>query len=76
MKGKLIFGEVRETEKDLIEKFGITKFPTLMILSDAENYKGVLYENNDFKKDQIMKFLREYAYASPKRKTKSDGEVR
>ncbi len=47
-----------------------------MILSDAENYKGVLYENNDFKKDQIMKFLREYAYASPKRKTKSDGEVR
>lgn len=34
-----------------------------MVLTEPKEYKGVIYEKNDFKKDQIMKFLREYAYA-------------
>ncbi|KAL4466992.1 hypothetical protein ABPG74_010589 [Tetrahymena malaccensis] len=58
---KLQFGEVRDTEKDLISKFKVTDFPTLLVLSEPENYLGIKYEGA-FKKDQIQKFLREYSY--------------
>lgn len=50
LKGKLVFGEVRQDEKELIKKFQITKFPTLMVLTDPSNYKGEVYVG-DYKKD-------------------------
>jgi len=68
LKGKLLFGEVRQSSAELIEKFKITKIPTLMVLTDAEKSTGVFYEGN-YKKDAIMKFLREYAYTSAKKKS-------
>ena len=34
LKGKLIFGQVRDSEKDLLTKFKVTEFPTLMILTN------------------------------------------
>ena len=35
---KLQVGEVRSSEASLIRNFGITKFPTLLVLTDAANY--------------------------------------
>lgn len=70
-KGRLIFGEVRQSSKKLIEKFKIKKFPTLLVLTDGSLYLGTPYEG-EFKKDHIVKFLREYAYAT-KQKTAPAG---
>ncbi|CAD8107592.1 unnamed protein product [Paramecium sonneborni] len=66
LKGKLVFGQVRNSDTKLIQQFQINNFPTLMVVTEPEQYRGVIYEQNDFKKDQIMKFLREYAYISKK----------
>ena len=69
-KGKLVFGEVRDSNKKLIQKFKIHSFPTIMVLTDPDIYEGVQYAN-EMKKDQIMKFLREYAYTPNKLKRKN-----
>lgn len=72
LKGKLLFGEIRQNNAELIERFKITKIPTLLVLTDSEKSIGVVYEDV-YKKDAIMRFLREYAYTSKKKKnTKSD----
>jgi thioredoxin-like negative regulator of GroEL len=75
MKGKLVFGEVRQTAPQLIKNFGVETFPSLIILTEAENYKGIRYEG-PYKKDQIIKFLRDFAYnAGAKKKRASQGIV-
>lgn len=33
-KDKLSFGEVRKSEKGLISKFGVTQFPTLLVVTE------------------------------------------
>jgi DnaJ family protein C protein 16 len=42
--GKLDFAETRHTEADLVAKFGIETFPTLLVLTDHESYVGEKYE--------------------------------
>jgi hypothetical protein len=41
-----------------------------MVLTEPNRYEGVVYESTDYKKDQIMKFLREYAYGGSAQKKK------
>lgn len=67
-KGRLIIGEVRQTSKGLIEKFGISSFPTVLVVTDPSGYKGIKYEG-EFKKDHLYRFLREYAYISKPKAT-------
>ena len=75
MKGKLVFGEVRQAAAELIKKFGVESFPSLIVLTEPETHKGIRYEG-PYKKDQIIKFLREYAYnAGAKKKRASQGIV-
>lgn len=73
LKGKLLFGEIRQSNAELLEKFKINKIPSLMVLTDHTKFEGVFYEGA-YKKDSIMRFLREYAYFS-KKKTANKGEV-
>ncbi len=42
-KDKLVFGEVRRSEHELITKFKIENFPTLMALTDPADHKGEVY---------------------------------
>ena len=57
---KLIFGEVKQTEKDLIELYNVKSFPSLIVVLDEEKnkknvYKGkITYEN-------IKSYLSKYA---------------
>lgn len=75
LKGKLLFGEVRESnQEELVKKFSITKIPSLMVLTDPSKFQGVFYEGA-YKKDAIMRFLREYAYFTKKKPAKMDKEV-
>ena len=66
-KDKLIFGEVKQKyEKELYDKFGITKVPTILALTDPYNYKGEIYETAEMKIDQLKKFLSNYAFSQKK----------
>ena len=76
-KGRIVFGEVRESSAALINKFQITSFPTILVLGDPDNYSGVKYEG-EFKKDQIAKFLREHSSSTNSKRTTrgSSGELK
>lgn len=65
-KGKLLFGQIKSSDEQLIEKFKITNYPTLMVLTDPSNYQGTVFEEKSFKKDRIKKFLRDFAYGQKK----------
>lgn len=64
-KDKLLFGEVRSSEKELIQQFGITKFPAMVAITDPYSHESKAYEG-DLKIDQMSKFLSNYAYSKPK----------
>ena len=63
--GKLSFGEVRQSEQELIQKFNIKAFPTLYVITDEENYQGVAY-TEELNRDSMQKFLNKYAYKTKK----------
>jgi len=65
-KEKLSFGQVKR-DPELFKKFGVTTFPTLMVLSDPTAYKGEVYEMTEMKIDQLKKFLSTYAFQQPKK---------
>lgn len=66
---KLAFGEIRQTETELIKKFNIKKFPTILALTDPDNFTGEVFEG-ELKVDQLTKFISTYAYQAPKKVVK------
>lgn len=71
-KGKLYFGEIRQSETELCQRFGVKKFPTIMVISEPEDYKGVEYDGS-MSRDNIEKFLNKFAYETKKTEVKSSG---
>ena len=57
---KLIFGEVMQSEKEVIQLFGIKKFPTLMVILDEEKNKYDSY-NGKITYEDVKKFLNKYS---------------
>ena len=57
----LSFGEVRQTETELIKTFNVDKFPTLMVLTNYETNEVDVFKE-DMKYDTIKKFLNKYGY--------------
>ena len=63
---RLTFGEIKQSEEELIKKFNIQTFPTILALTDPENYAGEKYEG-EVNIDQLSKFMSNYAYSTPKK---------
>jgi len=63
---RLNFGEIKQSEETLIQKFGITAFPTIIALTDPENLEFDKYEG-EINIDQLTKFMGNYAYSTPKK---------
>ena len=61
-KDKLLFGEVRDSERKIIDKFGVKEYPTLMVVTDPYEGKGDIYKGDKDKIDMISKFLNPYSY--------------
>lgn len=63
---RLNFGEIKQAEEELVKRFGVETFPTIIALTDPENYIGEKYEG-EMKIDQMTKFMGNYAYSTPKK---------
>lgn len=64
-KDKLLFGEVRKSESELVSAYKIEHFPDLLVVTDPFEYKADYY-NEAFEFDQLNKFLNKYAYTQAK----------
>ncbi|TID17385.1 putative pdi related protein a protein [Venturia nashicola] len=61
--GSVSVAQIRSKEKNAVETFGITKFPTLVILPGGDK-DGVVYDG-ELKKDAMVAFVKEASGASP-----------
>ena len=67
-KDKLVFGEVKKSETDIYEKYGITETPALLAITDPYTYTSEKYDTlGEMKIDQIKKFLSNIAYRTIKK---------
>lgn len=61
--GSITVGQVRNTQKDTVAKFGVDKFPQLILLPGGDQ-DGIIYEG-DMKKDAMLEFLSQVASPNP-----------
>lgn len=62
-KGSISVAQIRNTQKASIELFGITKFPTLLLLPGGAS-EGIVYDG-ELKKDAMVAFLSQAATPNP-----------
>jgi hypothetical protein len=68
---RLNLGEVKQSEEELCKKYGVTDFPTILALTNPEDFESEKYEG-EMNVDQVSKFLNTYAYATPKKPIVTD----
>ncbi|KAF2836392.1 thioredoxin-domain-containing protein [Patellaria atrata CBS 101060] len=61
--GSVNFGQIRNNQKKAIETFGITSFPTLVLLPGGEQ-SGIVYDG-DMKKESLSTFISQVAEPNP-----------
>jgi hypothetical protein len=59
-KGKLIFGEIRSDETELINRFKVETFPFIVVITDVLTLKYEVY-TDILKYDNLFKFLAGFA---------------
>ena len=69
-KGKIDFALIRQSEKELLQRFEATALPTVLAISDGENYKGVKHDG-PLSRDALEKFLNKFAYSDKKKEEKA-----
>lgn len=60
-KDKLLFGEVRKSDTEMLSNFKVSEFPKIVIITDPFAYEGEVY-SGEIKYDRITKFLNNYSY--------------
>lgn len=64
-KGSISVAQIRDKEKASVELFGITEFPTLLLLPGGkEAAEGIVFDG-ELKKDEIVEFLSQEAAPNP-----------
>jgi len=63
-KDKVAFGEVNKSDQ-LVSKFGVTEFPTVILVEDGLEHKGKVYTGKP-KKESIIHFITENAFHNGK----------
>lgn len=65
-KGSINVAQIRNTDKEKasLELFGITKFPTLLLLPGGKEAEGIVYDG-ELKKEPMVKFLSQAAAPNP-----------
>lgn len=57
-------GQVRNKEKAVVEKFGIEKYPTLVLVPEGEGAEPIVYDG-DLKKPAMVQFLQQAGEPNP-----------
>jgi protein disulfide-isomerase A6 len=70
---RFALGETKHTDKKLVEKYGITAFPTLLILAQEEGGEHIKFEGK-LSHDSLSKFLEPHAVPIPKQEKKGKAE--
>jgi len=70
---QLELAEVRDTEKEIVSKYGIKKYPTLIVITTSE--EQVTYEG-ELKHDTLFSFLKPYAKEIPGKSKPSGGSTK
>jgi len=60
-RGRMVLGEAKHTDKKLVEKYGVTTFPTLLVIGATENIKF----DGKLAHEAITKFLEPHAGPAP-----------
>ncbi len=63
-KGSISVAQIRNTQKASVELFGITEFPTLLLLPGGKEAEGIVFDG-ELKKDAIVAFLSQAATPNP-----------
>ncbi|KAK2625425.1 hypothetical protein QTJ16_004737 [Diplocarpon rosae] len=63
-KGSINMARIRNTEKASLELFGVSTFPTLILLPGGKEAEGIVYEG-ELKKDAMVKFLSQVTTPNP-----------
>jgi len=65
-KGSIHVAQIRNTEKEKasLELFGVSKFPTLLLLPGGKEAEGIVYDG-EMKKEPMVKFLSQAATPNP-----------
>lgn len=70
-KDKLLFGEVRKSDTEMLKRFGITEFPKIVVITDPYSFENEVY-TGEIKYDRITKFLNTYSYKQAAYKKAAD----
>lgn len=62
-------GQVRSKESEVVEKFGIEKFPTLILIPEGDDSEPIVYDG-ELKKKDMVKFLKQAGEPNPDPKPK------
>jgi protein disulfide-isomerase A6 len=62
--GSIKVAQIRSKETASVELFGITKFPTILLLPPGKEAQGIIYDG-EMKKDKIVEFLSQTAPPNP-----------
>jgi protein disulfide-isomerase A6 len=65
-KDRLLFGEIKKAKTDLVEKFKVEKFPTVLVIPKEVDAKPVVHTGS-IKSADIKAFLDKYAVELPKK---------
>lgn len=69
-KGKLSFGHVRDSESQLIKNYKVTKFPSVILVTNPYDNEGVVFPGEDYSMKAFQDFFRPYAYGEKKKASK------
>lgn len=69
---RMLVGEVKKAEKDIVKAFGIKSYPTLLILTPTD---GVVQYTGKMKREPLYEFLEQYALPVSQAKQTSKAEA-
>ncbi|KAI8342571.1 hypothetical protein BC941DRAFT_413150 [Chlamydoabsidia padenii] len=71
--GRLLMGEVKKSEKQVVDLFGIDKFPTLLVLTPGEDHNPLVYSGK-LKYQPLSDYLSTFAPTQQKTKAEAKKE--
>lgn len=73
--GKILFGEVRNTQTDLVEKYQVKSFPSVLLFTESSQENPIRLEGEKPTPDALHKFFEEHIKNINPKKEESNNET-